>query len=88
MREHVSARLRIGYDKDGSMMLPHGIAEKDYLIQHLSSWVIVRDGDSKLVRWVQVRKRDDYADATNYATALLSQQPRRTPKGGVVGKIS
>lgn len=88
MREHVSGRLRLNYDADGAMMLPHGVAEKDYLIQHLSAWAIVREHDSKVVRWVQVRKRDDYADATNYATALLSNQPRRTPsKGGVVGSV-
>jgi phage terminase large subunit GpA-like protein len=87
MREHVSARLRLTYDADGAMMLAKGVAEKDYLIQHLSAWAIVREPESKLVKWVQVRKRDDYADATNYATALLSQQPRSSSRGGVVGSI-
>ena len=87
MREHVCARLRLPHDSDGSLMLPRGVAEKDYLIQHLSSWAIVREPDSKLVRWVQVRKRDDYADATNYAIALLSQQRRVGAPGGVVGSI-
>lgn len=88
MREHVAGRLRTAYDSEGSMMLPLGVPEKDYLIQHLSAWAIVREPDSKMVRWVQVRKRDDYADAVNYATALLSQNKRRqAPNGGVVGKI-
>lgn len=86
LREHVSARLRMAFDSEGSLMLPHGIAEKDYLIQHLSAWAIVREHDSKIVKWVQIRKRDDYADATNYAIALLSNT-RRAATGGVVGKI-
>lgn len=84
MREHTMARLRLPYDADGSTMLPHGVAEKDYLIQHLSSWAIVREPDSKIARWVQVRKRDDYLDAMNYATALLSQTPTRRPTGGTI----
>jgi phage terminase large subunit GpA-like protein len=87
MREHVCARLRLPFDSDGSMMIPRGIAEKDYLIQHLSAWAIVRDADSKAVKWMQVRKRDDYADATNYAVALLSAQRRSHPTGGNVGSI-
>jgi hypothetical protein len=81
MREHVMGRLRLPIDADGSLMLCKGVAEKDYLIQHLSSWAIVREPDSKLVRWVQVRKRDDFLDATDYAIALLSQQPRHKPSG-------
>ena len=88
MREHVAARLRMPFDSEGSLMLPRGIAEKDYLIQHLSAWAIVREHDSKIVRWVQVRKRDDYADATNYAIALLSQTKKASPTGGVVGKVN
>jgi phage terminase large subunit GpA-like protein len=88
MREHVAARLRIAFDLEGSMMLPHGIAENDYLIQHLSAWAIVREQDSKMVRWVQIRKRDDYADATNYAIALLSQKPRQRQANANIGKIN
>lgn len=86
MREHVAGRLRLAYDTDGSLMLPRGVAEKDYLIQHLSAWAIVREPDSKIVKWVQIRKRDDYADATNYAMAILSQDPN-TRAGGKVGSI-
>lgn len=81
MREHASARLRLPYDSDGSMMLPFGIAQQDHLIQHLSAWAIVREQDNKQVKWVQVRKRDDYADATNYGLALLSQQPNKRSSG-------
>jgi len=88
MREHVAGRLRLPFDSEGSLMLPHGIAERDFLIQHLSAWAIVREHDSKLVKWVQVRKRDDYGDATNYAIALLSQTKKASPVGGVVGKIN
>jgi phage terminase large subunit GpA-like protein len=86
MREHIYSMLRIEYDADNSLMLPCGIPEKDYLLQHLSSWAIVRDGDTKHTKWVQIRKRDDYFDATNYAIALLSQG-RGSRSGGTVGKI-
>ncbi len=86
MREHVSGRLRIPVDTHGSMMLPHGVPEKDYLIQHLSAWGVVRDQDTKITKWVQLHRRDDYLDATCYAMAALTAGvPQR--QAGKVGTV-
>jgi hypothetical protein len=88
MREHVTARLRLGYDTDGSLNLYHGLPEKDFLVQHLSSWAIVREPDSKVAKWVQIRRRDDYFDCTNYATAILSQPPKHSGSRSAAGSIT
>jgi len=88
MREHVSARLRLPYDADGSLNLYRGVPEKDYLVQHLSAWAIVREPESKVVRWVQQRRRDDYLDCTNYATAILSQTPKHSGSRSAAGSIT
>lgn len=85
LREHLAGRFRRDMDAEGSLMLPHGIAEKDILIKHLASWAIVREQDTKLVKWVQIGKRDDYNDCLCYSLALLTIKPKKT--GGIVGKI-
>lgn len=85
LREHVAGRLRVAVDQPGSMMLPFGVAEREDLIKHLAAWAIIRDPDTKMTKWVQVGKRDDYLDAVCYATALLTiKTGKRTP--GTVGK--
>lgn len=85
MREHLAGRLRREFDGEGAFMLPHGLPEKDILIKHLASWAIVRDKDTKLAKWVQIGKRDDYMDTACYALALLTSKPKKS--GGSVGKI-
>jgi phage terminase large subunit GpA-like protein len=88
MREHTAARLRLPYDADGSLNIYHGLPERDFLVQHLSSWAIVREPDSKIAKWVQVRRRDDYFDCTNYATAILSQAPKQSGSRSAAGSIT
>lgn len=85
LREHSAGRLRTTYDAAGSLMLPRGIAEKNDLVKHLSAWGIIRDPDTKLVRWVQIGKRDDYFDCLCYAVAMLTINQRS--RGGNVGSI-
>jgi phage terminase large subunit GpA-like protein len=85
LREHLAGRIRREVESEGSLMLPHGVAEKDFLIKHLSSWAIVRDQDTKMVKWVQIGKRDDYMDTACYGLALLTTKPKKT--GGNVGKV-
>lgn len=84
IREHVASRFRLDLEAESAFLLPLGVPEQDYLLKHLTAWVMIRDPDTGMPTWIQQGKRDDYADALYYATAMHSS-PRRVARRAVVG---